>query len=145
MTETIQERNIRLVVEDYYGRVFDQRDLERAQTLFHEDFVNRTHPNWGEVRGPGSITGVVEMLHDGLSNLRTDIHVIMAKDNQVMLWATQTGVHDRDGHIMGKAPDGRQWSSKQSHLIAFNDDGQVIEHDAIRNDLIPVNPQGRAA
>ena len=61
MAETIQERNIRLVVEDYYGMVFDKRDLERAKTLFHEDFINRTHPNWEGVRGPAAIIGVVEM------------------------------------------------------------------------------------
>ena len=145
MAETIQDRNIRLVVEDYHGRVFDQRDLARAQTLFHDDFINRTHPNWGEVRGPAAIIGVVEMLHEGLSDFRTEIHVIMAEDNQVILWATQSGIHSRDGHIMGKAPDGQPWSSKQSHLIAFSDDGQVIEHDAIRNDLITVSRHGEAA
>ena len=142
MAATIQDRNIRLVVEDYYGRVFDHRDIERAQTLFHKEFINSTHPNWGEFRGPAAITGVVEMLHAGLSDLTTEIHVIMAEGDQVMLWATQTGVHDREGQIMGKAPDGLSWLSKQSHLITFSDDGQVIEHDAIRNDLISVNQQG---
>ena len=135
---------MRLVVEDYYGRVFDKRDLERAKTLFHEDFINRTHPNWEGVRGPAAIIGVVEMLHGGLSNLKTNIEVIMAKDNQVMLWAIQTGIHDRDGHIMGKAPEGAEWVSKQSHLITFDDSGQVIEHDAIRNDLVSVSPLGEA-
>ena len=144
MAETIQDMNVRLVVEDYYGKVFDQRDFERAQTLFHEDFINRTHPNWGEIRGPAAIIGVVEMLHGGLSNFGTDIHIIMAKDNQVMLWATQTGVHNREGHIMGQTPDGLLWSSKQAHLISFSDDGLVIEHDAIRNDLTSVGRQGEA-
>ena len=144
MAETVQERNIRLVVEDYYGRVFDQRDLKRAQTLFHEGFINRTHPDWGEVRGPAAIIGVVERLHNGLAGLKTEIHVIMAQDNRVMLWATQTGIHDRDGHIMGNAPDGQRWALKHAHLIAFNDEGQVVEHDAIRNDLISVSRQGEA-
>ena len=142
MAETTQDRNIRLVIDDYYGRVFDKRDIERAQTLFHKEFINRTHPNWGEIRGPVAITPVVEMLHEGLSEFHTEIHVIMAQDNQVMLWATQTGIHNREGHIMGKAPDGQQWSSKQAHLITFSEEGQVIEHDVIRNDLVSVNRQG---
>lgn len=145
MAESIQDRNIRLVIDDYYGRVFDQRDIEFAWAFFHKDFTNRTHPNWGEVRGPEAIIGVVEMLHAGLSQFKTEIHVIMAKDNQVILWATQTGVHDKEGHIMGKAPDGLQWSSKQSHLITFSDEGLVIDHDAIRNDLISVTRQGETA
>lgn len=118
--------------------------MKRAQSLFHEDFINRTHPNWGEIRGPSAITPVVEMLHDGLSEFKTEIHVIMAQDNQVMLWATQTGVHNKAGHIMGQTPDGQPWSSKQAHLIAFSEDGQVIEHDAIRNDLITVSRQGES-
>ncbi|MCH8986781.1 ester cyclase [Patescibacteria group bacterium] len=141
---SLELRNIDLVKEGYYGKVFDRGDQEYANKLFHPEFINKTHPNWGEVCGPEAIMDVVTMLRSGLSKFHTKIDRIVAVDNEVWVWATQTGIHNK-GYIMGQAPTGKVWSSRQSHIILFNEEGQVIEHDAIRNDLITVNRDGTAA
>ena len=51
----------------------------------------------------------------------------------VICIGTMSGTHE--GMLLGVSATGRKVECRQCHLYRFDDDGRMVEHDAIRDDV----------
>jgi len=71
-------------------------------------------------------------LRQAFSELRWDIHKVVAEGDTVAVYCTLHGRHT--GELMGIPPTNRPVAFRQVHLVRFRD-GRSIEHWAVRDDL----------
>jgi predicted ester cyclase len=84
----------------------------------------------------------------GFSEPRFEIHQAISEGDTVVIYCTFHGRHT--GAFIGQAPTNKAIATRQVHIVRFQD-GKVIEHTAVRDDLglgrqlgvIP-SPGGRA-
>jgi hypothetical protein len=128
-----EERNIHTIRDMYYPEFLDGGNIDLADRMIHADYYNDSHPDWP--RGPEGIKRVHRMLHTALTELRMDIHNIMASDNVVIIWATQSGVWKGTEHLFGvMESEGTVYRQHQAHRFEFDRDGLITEHRVQRDD-----------
>jgi predicted ester cyclase len=71
-------------------------------------------------------------LSETFSDLRFDLHEVVAEDERVVVMATMTGTHT--GTVQGIRPTGKPFQQRQFHLYRMHA-GQIVEHVALRDDL----------
>jgi predicted ester cyclase len=64
--------------------------------------------------------------------MRAEIEDEISEGDKVVAWVTMHGHHV--GEFIGKQPTGEQFATKQIHIYRI-EDGKVIEHWSVRDDL----------
>jgi steroid delta-isomerase-like uncharacterized protein len=116
-----------------WAEVFNDRNLALADELVAQDGVNHeaTPPGIPE-RGPDNLRGVVVMLAGAFPDMHMAVDQVIAEDDKVVLQTTFSGTHR--GSFMGMAPTGRRFAQRQVHIVRIQD-GKIVEHWAVRDDL----------
>jgi hypothetical protein len=128
-----QKRNEDTIRNRYYPELFNAGKLRVADEIIAQEFTNDSHPDWP--RGPEGIKRVVQMLHTALSDLTMDIHILMTKGNQLIIWSTQSGIWKGAESLFGiTEPEGTVYLQRQAHLFTFNEEGLITKHEVIRDD-----------
>ena len=129
------EQNKQVALEAF--RVLETGDSVAADRIIAADFINREadedpdRPDPG-LRGPAGVIATSRWLSETFSDLRFDLHEVVAEDERVVVVATMSGNHT--GTIHSIPPTGRRFQQRQFHLYRMRD-GQIVEHLALRDDL----------
>jgi predicted ester cyclase len=94
---------------------------------------SQVDPIRGQLRGPLEFIDTVENLRIAFLDLRHHEETIIAQDDEVVSVINMTGTHTGNFFIL--PPTGNEISYEAVHLYKVADDGKIIKHKAIRDDL----------
>ena len=129
MTMSAEEnkRIIRRVLDE----LFEKGNLEAADELIHPDFVNHEAPP-GNPQGPEGLKETIGWLRGLWGPMRAEIEDEICEGGKVVARLIMHGRHV--GEFLGKPPSGQEFAAEHIHIWRLQD-GQVIEHWSVRDDL----------
>lgn len=125
----------------FFEEVFPQKDDEGVTELVHADLFDHSSPP-GAPQGVEDVKRTIHWLNSVFSDLRWEIHQIIAEGDTAAVYCTLHGRHT--GDLMGIPPTGRQIKQPYVQILRFKD-GKTIERWAVRDDMslmkqLGVNP-----
>jgi predicted ester cyclase len=126
----VSEQN-KQVVRRVLDELFDKGDLDAADELIHPDFVNHEAPA-DNPQGPEGLKETISWLRGLWGPMRAEIEDEISEGDKVVARVTMHGHHV--GEFLGKQPTGEGFATKQIHIYRI-EDGKVIEHWSVRDDL----------
>ncbi|MGH9953155.1 MAG: ester cyclase [Nitrososphaeraceae archaeon] len=133
-TELTEEKNIkaaRQVID-----AFNTGDVSNVSEFISPQYFNResqVDPVRGQLRGPSEFIDTVENLRTAFPDLRHHDEAIISQDGMVVSILNVTGTHTGNFFIL--PPTGNEISYEAVHLYRVGEDGKIVEHKAIRDDL----------
>jgi predicted ester cyclase len=121
------KRTTRRLLEE----LFERGDMDAADGLVHPDFINHEAPP-GSPQGPEGLKDTVTWLRGLWGPMRFEIDDEICEGDKVVARVVMHGKHV--GEFLGKAPTGKEFATKQIHIWRL-EDGRVIEHWSVRDDL----------
>src|SRR5919106_6339274 len=115
---------------------FNTGNLSNVSELISPLYFNRESqidPVRGQLRGPSEFIDTVENLRTAFPDLRHHEEAIVAQDDMVVSVINVTGTHT--GSFFVLPPTGNEISYEAVHLYRVSQDGKIMEHKAIRDDL----------
>lgn len=112
------------------GNVSNVSDFISEQYFNHESQID---PVRGQLRGPTEFIDTVEKNRVGFPDLHHQELAIIAQDDMVVSILNVTGT--QTGNFFILSPTGNEISYEAAHVYRIGDDGKIIEHNAIRDDL----------
>jgi predicted ester cyclase len=129
----VDAATLRSVVESMMTRLLAGGETELAEQLVHPDFVNNeADPQRRD--GPSGAAATSEWLRSCFGDLRYDIHRVFVDGDMAAAYVTMHGTHE-GGLPPGIPATHKPFAVKHVHLFRFADDGRVVEHSAVRDDL----------
>jgi steroid delta-isomerase-like uncharacterized protein len=133
--EAIREENnikaARQVIEAFNtGDVNNISQFISPQYFNHESQVD---PVRGKLRGPEEFKDTVKNLRTAFPNLHHEEESIITQDDMVVSIINVTGTHT--GNFFIVPPTGKNISYEAVHIYRVGEDGKIVEHKAIRDDL----------
>src|SRR3954454_2094714 len=124
---------MRSTVETLMTRLLAGGETELAEQLVHPEFVNN-EASLDRRNGPSGAAATSEWLRSCFGNLRYDIHRIFIDGDMAAADVTMHRTHEA-ALPPGVPATHKPFAVKHVHLVRFADDGRVIEHSAVRDDL----------
>ena len=124
---------MRSAVETLMMRMLAGGETELAERLVHPDFVNNEAAPERR-NGPDGAIATSEWLRSCFGDLRYDIHRIFIDGDMAAAYVTMHGTHE-GGLPPGLPATHKPFAVEHVHLLRFADDGRVVEHTAVRDDL----------
>ena len=121
------KRITRRVLEE----LFEKGNLGAADELIHPDFVNHEAPPQNP-QGPEGLKETVSWLRGLWGPMRAVIEDEICEADKVVARVMMHGHHV--GEFLGKQPTGKEYAAAQIHIWRI-EDGKVIEHWSVRDDL----------
>ena len=129
----VDAATLRSVVELMMTRLLAGGESELAEQLVHPDFVNN-EADPERRNGPSGAAATSEWLRSCFGNLRYDIHRVFVDGDMAAAYVTMHGTHE-GGLPPGVPATHKPFAVKHVHLFRFADDGRIVEHSAVRDDL----------
>ena len=129
----VDAATLRSVVELMMTRLLAGGESELAEQLVHPDFVNN-EADAERRNGPSGAAATSDWLRSCFGNLRYDIHRVLVDGDMAAAYVTMHGTHE-GGLPPGVPATHKPFAVKHVHLFRFADDGRVVEHSAVRDDL----------
>jgi predicted ester cyclase len=129
----VDAATLRSVVESMMTRLLAGGETELAEQLVHPDFVNN-EADPERRNGPSGAAATSEWLRSCFGNLRYDIHRVFVDGDMAAAYVTMHGTHE-GGLPPGVPATHKPFAVKHVHLFRFADDGRIVEHSAVRDDL----------
>jgi predicted ester cyclase len=134
LAQSTEEDNIyavRQVAEAFItGNVSNVSKFISPQYFNHESQVD---PVRGQLRGPEEFIDTVENLRIAFPNLRHEEQLTIAQGDTVISVLNVTGTNT--GNFFLLPPKGKNISYEAVHIYRIGEDGKIVEHKAIRDDL----------
>jgi predicted ester cyclase len=111
--------------------LFEKGNLEAADDLVHPRFVNHEAPP-GSPQGPEGLKETVAWLRGLWGAMSFEVEDEICEEDKVVARVVMHGRHV--GEFLGKEPTGNEFATKQIHIWRL-EDGKVIEHWSVRDDL----------
>jgi predicted ester cyclase len=121
------KRVARRVLEE----LFEKGNLGEADKLIHPEFVNHEAPP-DNPQGVEGIKETITWLRGLWGPMRADVEDMICEGDRVVARVTMHGRHL--GEFLGRPPTGKEFATKQIHIWRL-EDGRVIEHWSVRDDL----------
>jgi lactoylglutathione lyase len=104
-----------------------------------EVLAEDTYDNVSGQRGIAMWQNVGAWMRQTFADAAVEVHQIMSKDDQVMVWMTATVTHIGSGlpRLQGIAPTGNRVTWPQVHIFRVAE-GRLAEHWAVRDDYAMV-------
>jgi uncharacterized protein (TIGR02246 family) len=133
--ETKEESNIRVVRQALEalntGNVSKVHEFISPQYFNHESQMDPVRSN---LRGPEEFIDTVKNLRSAFADLHYEEQETVASEDKVISIVNVTGKHV--GNFFGIAPPtGNDISYQAVHIHRIGNDGKIVEHKAIRDDL----------
>jgi predicted ester cyclase len=130
-TEEDNTNTIRQVAEAFNtGNVSNVSEFISPRYFNHESQVD---PIRGQLRGPEEFIDTVENLRIAFPNLRHEEQLTIAQGDTVISVLNVTGTNTGNFFIL--PPTGKNISYEAVHIYRIGEDGKIVEHKAIRDDL----------
>jgi predicted ester cyclase len=126
----MSEQNKR-IARQVLEELFEKENLRATDELIHPDFVNHEAPP-GNPQGPEGLKETITWLHGLWGPMRADIEDMICEGDKVVARVTMHGRHV--GEFLGRPPTGKEFATTQIHIWRL-EDGKVIEHWSVRDDL----------
>ena len=134
LAQSTEENNInaaRRVAETFStGNVSNVSEFISPQYFNHESQVD---PIRGQLRGPEEFIDTVKNLRIAFPNLRHEEQKIIAQGDTVISLLNVTGTNTGNFFILPQT--GKNISYEAAHIYRIGEDGKIVEHKAIRDDL----------
>jgi len=134
-TETKEETNIRVVREAL--EALNSGDISRVHEFISPQYFNhesQVDPVRSKLRGPEEFIDTVKNLRSAFANLHYEEQETIISGDKVISILSITGKHV--GNFFGIAPPtGHDISYQAVHIHRIGNDGKIVEHKAIRDDL----------
>jgi nogalonic acid methyl ester cyclase / aklanonic acid methyl ester cyclase len=131
---TTEENNINIVRQVI--EAFNTGDISNVSEFIGPQYFNhesQVDPVRGQLRGPEEFIDTVENLRIAFPNLRHEEQATIAQGDMVVSIINVTGRHTGNFFIL--PPTGNDISYEAVHLYRIGEDGKIVEHRAIRDDL----------
>ena len=112
------------------GDVNNVSEFISPQYFNHESQVD---PVRGKLRGPEEFIDTINNLRTAFPNLRHEEQTVITQGNMVVSIINVTGTHTGNFFIL--PPTGKNISYEAVHIYRIGEDGKIVEHKAIRDDL----------
>jgi nogalonic acid methyl ester cyclase/aklanonic acid methyl ester cyclase len=117
---------------------FNTGDASNVHEFISPEYINRESQSYKDsyrshLRGPGEFIDTVKNLREAFTDLHYEEHEIISQDNRIVFIGNVTGTHT--GNFFFVPPTGNKISYEAVHIHMIGDDGKIIEHRAIRDDL----------
>jgi predicted ester cyclase len=112
------------------GNVSNVSDFISDQYFNRESQIDQVR---GQLRGPTEFIDTVEKNRMGFPDLHHQELAIIAQDDIVVSILNVTGT--QTGNFFILPPTGNEISYEAAHVYRIGDDGKIVEHNAIRDDL----------
>jgi len=115
---------------------FNTGNVGNVSDFISEQYFNvesQIDPVRGQLRGPTEFIDTVKNNRIAFPDLRHNEEAIIAQDDIVVSVINVTGTHTGNFFIL--PPTGNKISYDAVHLYRVGEDGKIIEHKAIRDDL----------
>jgi predicted ester cyclase len=133
-------------------RIMADGDLREFEALIHPEAVNReaaNEPVAARGRGPAAFYATALWLRGAFSDLRFDVHEVVADGDLLAVHLTMSGchtgpfVHYDDAGAVSQVmpPTGRTFAATHTHWFRLAD-GKIIEHWANRDDVATARQAG---
>jgi steroid delta-isomerase-like uncharacterized protein len=130
-TEENNTKAARQVIEAFNtGDISNVSQFISPQYFNHESQVD---PVRGQLRGPEEFIDTVNNLRGAFPDLRHEEQAIIAQGNIVVSIINVTGTNTGNFFIL--PPTGNRISYEAVHIYRISEDGKIVEHKAIRDDL----------
>jgi predicted ester cyclase len=131
-TETSSIRVVREALE-----ALNTGDVSRVHEFISPEYFNhesQVDPVRSKLRGPEEFIDTVKNLRNAFADLHYEEQETIASGDKVIQILTITGKHV--GNFFGIAPPtGNNISYQGVHIYRIGEDGKIVEHRAIRDDL----------
>jgi predicted ester cyclase len=127
MSDEENKRIARRVLEE----LFEKGNFDALDELIHPQFVNHEAPP-DNPQGPEGLKETISWLRGLWGPMRAEIEDEICEDDKVVARVTIHGHHV--GEFLGKPPTGKEFATEHIHIWRL-DDGRVIEHWSVRDDL----------
>jgi steroid delta-isomerase-like uncharacterized protein len=117
---------------------FNTGDTSKVHEFVSSEYINRESQKAkdsyrSQLRGPEEFIDTIKNLRSAFLDLHYGEQDIISQDNKVVIIANVTGTHS--GNFFFVPPSGNKVSYEAVHLHTIGNDGKIIEHRAIRDDL----------
>jgi uncharacterized protein (TIGR02246 family)/steroid delta-isomerase-like uncharacterized protein len=133
-TKAKEETNIRVVREAL--EALNSGDISRVHEFISPQYFNhesQMDPVRSKLRGPEEFIDTVKNLRSAFANLHYEEQETIASGDKVISILNVTGKHL--GNFFGIPPTGKDISYRAVHIHKIGNDGKIVEHKAIRDDL----------
>ena len=97
------------------------------------NYESQIDPVRGELRGSEEFIDTIKNLRTAFPDLHHEEQIIISQDNIVVSIINVTGTHTGNFFIL--PPTGKKISYEAVHIYQIGEDGKIVEHKAIRDDL----------
>jgi steroid delta-isomerase-like uncharacterized protein len=117
---------------------FNTGDTSKVYEFISADYVNRESQSAkdsyrSKLRGPKEFVDTIKNLRSAFPDLHYEESEIISQGNKVIFVGNVTGTHR--GNFFFIPPTGNTISYEAVHIHTIGDDGKIVEHRAIRDDL----------
>lgn len=130
-----EQKNISLVRRAI--ETLNTGDLSRVSEFISPDYFNhesQRDPVRSKMRGPEEFIDTVKNIRRAITDLHYEEEEILASNGKVISVVTVTGKHT-GSFFEFIPPTGNNISYKAVHIHTIGEDGKIVEHRAIRDDL----------
>jgi predicted ester cyclase len=128
------EENLRVVRQAFEAS--NTGDTSRVHEFISPHYFNhesQVDPVRAKLRGPEEFIDTVRALRSAFADLHYQEQEVFASDDKVALVVKVNGRHT--GNFFVIPPTGNNISYQAVHIFTIGDDGKIVEHKAIRDDL----------
>lgn len=102
-------------------------------------FDSTVWPVSGKAFGPDEAASTINWLRQNMPDLNVRIESLLGEADQVVAWIRATGTPTGPGPI---PPTGRRVDFAQAHRFRISEHGRIVEHWAVRDDLLSMLQSG---
>jgi steroid delta-isomerase-like uncharacterized protein len=117
-------------------KAFNTGNVSNVSSFISDQYFNhesQIDPVRGQLRGPTEFIDTVENNRIAFPDLRHNEEAIIAQGDMVVSVLNVTGTHTGNFFIL--PPTGNNISYDAVHIYRVGEDGKIVEHKAIRDDL----------
>jgi steroid delta-isomerase-like uncharacterized protein len=134
LAQSNEENNINTVRQ--VAKAFNTGNVSNVTEFISPQYFNhesQADPIRGQLRGPEEFIDTVENLRAAFPNLNHKEQQIIAQNDTVISVLNVTGTNTGNFFIL--PPTGKNISYDAVHIYRLGEDGKIVEHKAIRDDL----------
>ena len=132
--EEQEAKNIKTV--NQLREALNTGDVSRVHEFISPEYFNhesQVDPIRSKLRGPEEFIDTVKNLRSAFADLHYEEQETIASGDKVVQILTITGKHTRNFFVI--PPTGNNISYQGVHIYRIGEDGKIVEHKAIRDDL----------
>ena len=117
---------------------FNTGDIRNVHEFISPEYINRESQRAkdsyrSQLKGPQEFIDTIKNLRTAFPDLHYEELEVLSQGNKVVFIANVTGTHT--GKFFFVPPTGNRVSYEAVHIHTIDNDGKIIEHKAIRDDL----------